>query len=144
MIRTLNIPSANTTLYPDTKHTRRLESALLLVLILSLFARTIAYNYDFSQSLKDNAPNYSQNYVPLKRQPIKTQKPRALANITIPMAQETSDLKQNSPLTDTFLFAPHNGNPSSTSPCTLEYAAFLALAPSSPPDICVLNAIFRI
>lgn len=146
MIRQFNIPSANITLYPDTKHTCRRVSALLLVIVLSLFARTVAYNYDFSQSLKDNARNYNPFHKPVKSQPIKAKTPRAMSSITLPMAQSQSDIRSTTPLVKTFptltgafisLF------PQAPS-FVREKSTFFILSLAAPPNLCVLNSTFRI
>ncbi len=120
-------------------------TGLLFITTLSLFARTIAYNYDFSQSLKNNAPNYSKHYTCLKSRSIKTKKPRALANITIPMAQSNNDLKKKSPLVTVspFSFSMCESD-ADTSLLLSKHAAFLAPIPAAAPNLCVLYVIFRI
>lgn len=146
MIRLFNIPSANITLSPNTKHTWRLESALLLVIVLSLFTRTVAYNYDFSQSLKDNARNYNPFHKPVKSQPLRAKMPRALSSITLPMAQSQSDICSSTPLVKTFPTL--SGALISLFPQThsfvREKSTFCILSLAAPPNLCVLNATFRI
>jgi hypothetical protein len=111
-----------------------------------LFARTIAYNYDFAQSLKDNAPNYNPFHKPVKSQPIKTKKPRAMSTITISLSQSQSELCHVNPLVKTFstLALAIISLPQQAQPFVCEKSTFLLLAQSQPPDLCVRYANFRI
>jgi hypothetical protein len=117
---------------------------LLVVLIATLFARTVAYNYDFSLSVKDNAYHLQHHLTPLKRQPIKTKKPRALANITVSMAQQMADLKKDCPLTNLLVPEQIIHRTTCEKVAVVSLANLLVLAHSPPPDLCVLHAIFRI
>jgi hypothetical protein len=123
-------------------HTSRV--VLLCIIAFALFARTVAYNYDFSQSLRDNARNYNPFHKPVKSQPIKEKKPRALSSITIPMAQTHSDIRKDAPLVKTL--SPDCAIPTA-SPDDLasqELTLQLALFNVEPPDFCALHAVFRI
>jgi hypothetical protein len=122
-------------------HTSRV--VLLCIIAFALFARTIAYNYDFSQSLRDNARNYNPFHKPVKSQPIKEKKPRALSSITIPMAQTHSDIRKDAPLVK---ILPPDGATISSLPdiSSNELTAQLALFNVEPPDFCALHAVFRI
>ncbi len=119
---------------------------LLCTVALMLFARTIAYNYDFAQSLKDNARNYNPFHKPVKSQPIKTKKPRAMSSITIPMAQSQSEFCQANPLVKTFstLALAIISLPQQAQSLVREKSSFLLLAQSEPPNLCVRHANFRI
>jgi hypothetical protein len=107
--------------------------------------RTVTYNYDLSQSVENNAYNFNPLYKPVKQQPIKTPKPRALASITIPMAQSQSDIRTNaqestnnllSVAVHLFAFSPNTSFSPSLS--ALQYGALV------PPDLHILHSIFRI
>lgn len=66
-----------------------------MMLSVVLLVRTLAFNYDFSLSIKDNAPNYSEFKDFLKHQPIREKKPRPLSSITLPMAQIPAELRKD-------------------------------------------------
>lgn len=116
---------------------------LIITIIGSLFARTVAYNYDFSLSVTENTFTYHLFHKTLKRQPIGTKKPRALSSIVLYHSQQTEDLEHHSSpqalLSQTV--HPPARDISQTSPYLAPPTA-RALPP--PDDICVLNTIFRI
>jgi hypothetical protein len=122
-------------------HTSRV--VLLCIIAFALFARTVAYNYDFSQSLRDNARNYNPFHKPVKSQPIKEKKPRALSNITISMAQTHTDIRKDAPLVKTL---PPDCAITTPIPniASHELTLQLALFNVEPPDFCALHAVFRI
>lgn len=132
---------------PTIGHSNRYSKwhvVLLCVVAVSLFARTVAYNYDFSLSLKDNARNYNPFHKPIRSQPIKAKKPRALSSITIPMAQTHSDIRKDVPLVKTLTpdcaLAPAAPDCLASHELTLQLALFNV----EPPDFCALHAVFRI
>lgn len=121
----------------------RFSMWLLGIIIVSLAARTAVYNYDIALSAKDNAYNFNPLYKPVKSLPVKAQKPRALANITLPMAQTHSDIRQNSPLVD--VIVQHHSCVSPLADSTpKETSLRLAYFNSEPPDLCVRHSVFRI
>lgn len=122
----------------------RLSAWLLGVIIVSLAVRTAAYNYDFSLSAKDNAYNFNPFYKPLKKEPLKTKQPRALASITIHLAQTQNDIRKDAPVIKTPL--PETASLlAATDPVSQEISFRRSLFSSvAPPDIYILNAVFRI
>lgn len=114
---------------------------IAIIIVGSLFARTVAYNYDFSLSVKENTFTYNLFHKAVKQQPIGMKKPCALSSIVLYHSQQTEDLQHHSPL-KALLFQtarPHSFQVSS--PTT-----YLATAQALPPpdDVCTLNTIFRI
>lgn len=138
-------PSANITIV--RLRNAAWKSGLLCLIALMLLARTVAYNYDFALSLKDNARNYNPFHKPIHSLPITTKKPRAMSGITLPMAQSQADICQNTPLVKTFSSL-HDATiqSESTAPTHLlnEQSAYLLLSQAEPPNLCVLHATFRI
>lgn len=133
----------------------RAGTCLLLLIICSLSVRTASYNDDLllSAESKGNKESDAYNYygnctkAPVKQRPVQTQKPRALASITLPMAQtqhslrrEADDFAEPSP------FAAHNDLLDLHTPSVvpLEQAACRACLSAPPPDFCSLHAVFRI
>jgi hypothetical protein len=118
---------------------------MLLVVIASLAVRTAAYNYDLSQSAKNNAYNLNPLYKPVKQQPIKTKKPRALANITLPMTQSHNDIRTNAPEAKDSVLCSFNGFLQPNTNLSVQESTLrltILNAPSS--DFCALHAVFRI
>jgi hypothetical protein len=137
-------PSANITIV--RLRNAAWKSALLCLIALMLLVRTVAYNYDFALSLKDNARNYNPFHKPIHSQPITTKKPRAMSSITLPMAQSQADICQNTPLVKTFssLHDVTIQAGSAPSHSLNEQSAYLLLSQAEPPNLCVLHATFRI
>lgn len=133
---------------PSNRHfsSERLQTwrtVLVCVLALVLVVRTVAYNYDFSLSLKDNAHNYNPFHKPVKSQPIKEKMPRALACITISMAQSHHHIRHDAPLSR-ILTLHFDITPNIPLVAVQEQSLRLAFFNTPPPDLCVLNAVFRI
>lgn len=116
---------------------------LVCIIALVLIVRTVAYNYDFSQSLADNAHNYNPFHKPVKSQPIKEKMPRALASITISMAQSHHHIRHDAPLLRV-LTLHLDITPKIPLVAVQEQSLRLAFFNTPPPDLCILNAAFRI
>lgn len=120
------------------------RAVLVCIIALVLVVRTVAYNYDFSLSLQDNAHNYNPFHKPLKKQPIKEKMPRALASITLSMAQSHHHIRHDAPLLLRTLSLHLDITPKIPVAAVQEQSLRLAFFNTPPPDLCVLNAIFRI
>jgi hypothetical protein len=117
---------------------------IAIIIVGSLFARTVAYNYDFSLSVKENTFTYNLFHKAVKRQPIGMKKPRALSSIVLYKTQQTEDLQHHFPL-KALLFQTVRPHTLQLSLQTVPYLAPpTAQALPPPDDICVLNTIFRI
>lgn len=122
---------------------KRLSLCLLGIIIISLAVRTAAFNYDLSLSVRDNAYNHNPFYTPVKKQPIATKKPRAMASITLPMAQSHSDIRKDAPVLKVSLIPFLHTKYILTLLCCKD-TYLLAIIKAAPPDLCLLHAVFRI
>jgi hypothetical protein len=135
-----------------TMHFRRMtvfshswKIQVIMIIICSLFARTLTYNYDFSLSVKENAFNYHLHHKPVRRQPITTKKPRSLSDIVLYRTQQTQDLQQYSPLQSRlFPLVPLSMQELSSQTAKRYYGTSTMLDLPPPDDLCILNTTFRI
>lgn len=136
-------PTSSDDLRPVVHHASAWRRVLVCIIALVLVVRTVAYNYDFSQSPADNAHNYNPFHKPVKSQPIKEKMPRALASITLSMAQSHHHIRHDVPLLR-ILTLYLDVIPNIPLVAVQEQSLRLAFFNTPPPDLCVLNAIFRI
>ncbi|MCU0423996.1 MAG: hypothetical protein MUF71_00085 [Candidatus Kapabacteria bacterium] len=124
----------------------RFSVCLLSVIVLSLVVRTAAYNYDLSQSATNNAYNLNPLYKPVKQQPVKAKNPRALASITLPMAQSQQHIRTFTPESKNLLgtVPPLPALPTSSSNHLPFQSPDALCLQATSPNLCVLHAVFRI
>ena len=113
-----------------------------MVIIISLAVRTAAFNYDLSLSAGENAYNHNPFYKPLKKQPIAAKKPRAMASITLPMAQNHLDVRKDTSVVKVPLIS-FLHTVQTPSRFIFKQTYLLALLKAVPPDFCLLHAVFR-
>ncbi len=139
---------APTSSWQDMVRGSRAVQCLVMAIICSLSICTASYNYDLSRSAEHNAYNYNfnTNKTPLSQRPIQTQKPRALASITLPMAQTQHNLLQEIDNDSELPFSPHYNllDLHTPSMMLMEQAACRACLSAATPDFCALHAVFRI